>query len=232
MIKEDTGIEMEENASKFEYKKSLKKQDKNILNKLIRVERYINRPLAALVVKAVFNTRITPNGLTYISFFTGLIGAFFISMGEYKYLVTGGILVQLASIIDCADGQLARSKNMCSQYGQFLDLFLDRVTDFALHAALAVGASKAFNDPNLLILGLLGAGLYQLQTTLFYLTNTYKKITKTGETGEARALMLLLIMVFCCFNRIDIGLYLLLAETTIVVLLRIIYFIRLGKKKG
>jgi len=40
-----------------------------------------------------------------------------------------GILVQLASIVDGVDGELARARNMASPVGAFLDSLLDRIAD-------------------------------------------------------------------------------------------------------
>ncbi|UCH93927.1 MAG: CDP-alcohol phosphatidyltransferase family protein [Candidatus Aminicenantes bacterium] len=218
-------------GSGFHYQESLKKPADTFLNKIIKVERYLNRPLASLIVRMVYNTRITPNGLTYFSFFLGLVGAFFLSRGLYIYFVLGGVFIQLSSIVDCADGMLARSKNMCTQYGSHLDIFLDRITDFVMIIGISVGVFAAFNNKNLLILGFLAAGLYLLQVNLFYITSSYLQDKEKGQTGEARALMLLLVMIFSIANRLDIAIYLLLAETVIVNVVRLIYFISLGRKK-
>jgi phosphatidylglycerophosphate synthase len=217
-------------ASSFNYRESLKKPGNTFLNKAIKVERYLNRPLASLIVRLVYRTSITPNGLTFFSFFLGILGAFFLSRGEYIYFILGGVGIQLSSIVDCADGMLARSKNMCSEFGSHLDIFLDRIMDFSLIIGVSVGVYTAFDNKNLLILGFLAAGLYLLQVNLFYLTNSYLQRKEKGQTGEARALMLLVVMILSIANRLDIGIYLLLAETVIVVLVRTIYFISLGRK--
>jgi phosphatidylglycerophosphate synthase len=218
-------------ASAFNYRESLKKPDNTFLSKVIKVERYLNRPLASLIVRLVYRTSITPNGLTFFSFFLGILGVFFLSRGQYIYFILGGVGIQISSIVDCADGMLARSKNMCSEFGSHLDIFLDRIMDFSLIIGVSVGVDAAFDNKNLLILGFLAAGLYLLQVNLFYLTNSYLQRKEKGQTGEARALMLLLVMIFSIANRLDIGIYLLLVETVIVVLVRTIYFIILGKKR-
>jgi phosphatidylglycerophosphate synthase len=217
-------------ASSFNYRESLKKPGNTFLNKAIKVERYLNRPLASLIVRLVYRTSITPNGLTFFSFFLGILGAFFLSRGEYIYFILGGVGIQLSSIVDCADGMLARSKNMCSEFGSHLDIFLDRIMDFSLIIGVSVGVYTAFDNKNLLILGFLAAGLYLLQVNLFYLTNSYLQRKETGQSGEARALMLLVVMILSIANRLDIGIYLLLAETVIVNIVRTIYFISLGRK--
>lgn len=216
--------------SGFKYQESLKKPANDFLNKIIKVERYLNRPLASLVVRLVYNTRITPNGLTIISFFIGLLGAFFLSRGQYIYFVLGGVHIQLSSIVDCADGMLARSKNMSSDFGSHLDIFLDRIMDFFMIIGISVGIYSKTNDYKLLLLGFLAAGLYMLQINVFYLTNSLLKNTEKGQSGEARALMLLLVLIFSIANLLEIALYLLLAETVIVNTVRIFYFMSLGRK--
>lgn len=220
------------NASEFDYQKSLKKPSDTLLNKFIRVERYVNRPLASLIVRAVFNTGVTPNGLTFFSFFLGLLAAFFFSRGEYVYFILGGISIQFSSIVDCADGMLARSKDMCSDYGAHLDLFLDRIIDFAVIVTISVGISTAFNNIDLLILGLFTAGLIPLNASLFYIINSYLQKKEKGQTGESRALLLLLILIFSIANRLDILIYLLLAERVIATLVHLVWFIKLGRKKN
>jgi phosphatidylglycerophosphate synthase len=221
------------NIDQFDYQKSMKKTtDNNFLNKIIKVERYINRPLASLIVRVVFNTRVTPNGLTYFSFLLGITGAFFFSRGEYLYFVLGGAFAQLASIVDCADGMLARAKDMCSDFGSHLDLLLDRISDFFIMVGISAGCYFFFKDIGLLLLGLFAAGLYQLQIHLYYLTNSYLQVKEKGQTGEARALLFLLLLIFSIANRLDIFIYGLLAQTVIVNVVRLIYFITLGKKKA
>jgi phosphatidylglycerophosphate synthase len=221
------------NIDQFDFGKSLKQAPagKDFPNNIIKVERYINRPLASLIVRAVFNTRITPNGLTYFSFFLGLAGAFLFSRGEYLYFLLGGVAVQLASIIDCADGMLARAKDMCSDFGSHLDLLLDRISDFVIMVGISAGCYFFYQDIILLLLGLFAAGLYQLQIQLYYLTSSFLQVKEKGQSGEARALLFILLLIFSIANRLDIFLMGLLALTAIVNVTRLFYFITLGRKK-
>jgi len=220
------------NESTFDYQKSLKKPTDPFINKIKFIDIYLNRPVASLIVRAVYKTSITPNDLTYISFFLGILGAFFFTRGEYLYFILGGISAQLCSIVDGADGMLARAKNMCSDYGSHLDLFLDRIIDFCLFASISLGASDYFKDNNLLFLGVLASGLYLLQTNLFYITKSYLQVKDKGETGETRAIVMWAILIFALANRLDIFIYLGLAETVIVNIVRMFYFVSLGKKKN
>lgn len=219
------------NTVEFDYKKTLKGRNTHFVDKFIKVEKYINRPLASLIVRAVLNTKITPNGLTYTNFLLGILAAFFFSRGEYVYFVLGGISIQLSAIVDCADGMLARAKDMCSDYGALLDIFLDRITDFCLVVGMTIGLFTATSDANLLALGFLAAGLLALQANLFYITKRLANNNQTGETGEARALMLMLALIFGVTDTLEFGIYLLLTVSIINTVSSLIHFMRLGNKK-
>jgi CDP-L-myo-inositol myo-inositolphosphotransferase len=53
----------------------------------------------------------------------------------------GGILAQLSSIVDGADGDLARLKGMTSAFGGFFDAVLDRYADAAILMGLTYWAA-------------------------------------------------------------------------------------------
>jgi phosphatidylglycerophosphate synthase len=217
------------NKDQYKYEESLKEKKENLLNKIVKVEKYFHRPLAGLMVKAIFNTSITPNQVSVFSFLLGLLAIFFFTRGTYLNFILGGIFTLLSSLVDCADGQLARAKNLCSNYGAQLDIFFDRIIDFFLLAAISYGVYIANNDINLLVIGMTTAGLYLLQITLYHQTKQLLQNEKTGETSEAHSLLLLLMCLFALFNKLDIFIYLMLAETIFVNLYRFWNFIRLKK---
>ncbi len=221
-----------ERGIEFSFQKSLKDDAAYPVLNYLRVERYFTRPLASLLVRLVFRTNLTPNQLTVIAFFIGLGSAYLYTYGEPVYFLWGGILAQLASIVDCADGMLARSKGLCSKYGAFLDLFLDRVTDFLLFSGIAVGHYLYSGDLKLFIACLFGIGLYFLQVTLYYLTRNYLDIEKTGEAAEPRGLLIFLIFVFSAVNRLDILMYITLFATVINNMIKVVNLVRLGRSAG
>ena len=193
------------------------------------VDRQLNRRAAALLVRAVYRTSVTPNQLTWVSAVFGVAAAALFARGDTMAFVLAGVAAQLSSIIDGADGMLARAKGMSSVFGSHLDLFLDRVIDFAIFAGIAVGAGRHFQAPHLLALGLLATGLYQLQIILFYLTKSYLKSEERGDTGEARAVLYWLVFLFGVTGRLDLFIYLLLAETLVLNTFRIVNFVSLGR---
>lgn len=219
-----------ERPQKFDFKKSLKEDARYPVLKYFRVERYFTRPLASLVVRAVYNTSITPNHITLFSFFMALVSAVFFSMGEPRFFIVGGCLTMLTSVFDCADGQLARSKNMCTQFGAYLDLFLDRIADFLMFAGMALGYYIYSNNLKLLIISLIAVALYFLQVSLYYIMQNYKKDEKPGQSAEARGLMIFVIFIFSMFNRLDILLIMFMLELTINIAVKILFFVRLTPK--
>ena len=76
-----------------EYKKALKMLEVEEVFDLI-----FYRPLAFLLVKIIYPTNITPNQLTLIAVFFGLVGGIFYGMGEAKYFFLGGILFILYDV--------------------------------------------------------------------------------------------------------------------------------------
>lgn len=94
-----------------------------------------NKFLAAICDNPVF----TPNRLTIFSLIIGLLAAVNFAIGTLPFLVIGGVLVQLSFIFDCMDGQLARYRNECTNFGAWFDRVVDRIKDFLYFISLAFG---------------------------------------------------------------------------------------------
>ncbi|MFH1618400.1 MAG: CDP-alcohol phosphatidyltransferase family protein [bacterium] len=97
-------------------------------------DEYINRPLASVMVGWLINTPVTPNQVTLASVVLGLISIWFMTYNTYALTVFGAVLLQFSIVVDCVDGQLARAKNMTSEWG---DIF-DHTTDDAKIALITI----------------------------------------------------------------------------------------------
>jgi phosphatidylglycerophosphate synthase len=182
--------------ARFDYQRSLKTvRSYPFIHRYLPVDRYLVRPPASLIVRAVFGTKLTPNHLTLTSFFLALVAGLVYTVGRPPFFALGGTLAMLSTIFDNADGMLARAKNMATRYGAFLDLFLDRIADFAVLAGVTFGLYRSSADPRVLILGLMTIGLYFLQVSLYYLNNIYMGLANNGEGAEAKNLAVFLIFV-------------------------------------
>jgi len=111
----------------FDFGRSLKPPRRS---RLPKIDRIINRPLAALIARAAFKLNLHPNHLTIISFVIGIAGALLFLGGNHRSFIAASIIVYISALFDGADGMLARSKNLCSRFGAYLDRYLDRITDF------------------------------------------------------------------------------------------------------
>lgn len=204
-------------AAKFDYRLAVAKEESRWTLKALRINRFLNRPLASLIVRALFRTRITPNQVTVAGFFVGLAGAGLFLTGERWLVAAGGLLAQMSSIIDCADGMLARSRGQESEFGAALDLILDRIGEFLLLTCAAAGLYGRTGRVLWLGLGLLAAGLYNLQLSLYYLVKLLRRDSKLADAAENRAWLMVLIAAFGLAGRVDLGIYVLLAAASVII---------------
>jgi len=210
--------------NKPDFKKSLKTAYPYPVLNYFRVQRYINRPLAYLIVRSVFNTPVTPNQLTYVSFFFGIASGFVYCGASHFSFALAGIFAFMASVFDNADGMLARSKNQCTHYGTYLDLFLDRIADFFILTGICVGNYLHSHNLSLFIVGLIGVGLYFLQVSLYYVINQYKQTQRTGDAAEARGLALFVVMILSLLNMLQVIIWILIVETILNISFKIVNF--------
>lgn len=213
------------------YQAQLKKGRKGFWARYLNLETWISRPMASLLVRLVFRSAVTPNQLTVIAFVLAVGGALLFALGTAPGSIAAAVLCQLVLIFDCADGMLARARNTCSRFGSYLDLFLDRITDFIMILGVTVGYFRsAGGDKNHLILGLFILALYMLQVVLFYISNSFLEATN-GESGEGRAVGIFYVTFMGILNRLDLILYGLAVEVMANLVFRVVSFLRSGRKE-
>jgi len=91
------------------------------------------RPLASALVPLFLRARIPPPAVVLANAATGLCAAFALARGE---LVLSVVLLQVKTLLDNADGQLARASGQVTLAGRYLDTEADLVVNAALFAAL------------------------------------------------------------------------------------------------
>ena len=217
-------------SSQPTFKMSLKDvQAYPFIHKYLPFERYLIRPPAFLVVRVLHRTSVTPNQLTLASFFVGVAAGAAYLGATRAWFAAAGVLAMLSSILDCADGQLARVKNMSSRYGAHLDLFLDRVTDFVAIAGMVFGWYRFTRGTFLLAYGLMACAAYFVEVTLYYLTNAYLEVKKTGQAAEGRGVVITLFFATSLAGRLDWLIYIFSAYAFSNVVIKIVRFLGLGR---
>ena len=96
------------------------------------VSRYLNRPISRWMSRYLVRTSVTPNQISLVSWLLSCVAAGMMAMSGYPALAIGGVLAQLASIIDGCDGEVARLKRCQSEFGGWFDAVLDRYADAVL----------------------------------------------------------------------------------------------------
>jgi phosphatidylglycerophosphate synthase len=130
------------------------------------------RPIARVIANSLKSTRFTPVDVTIAFVISGLIGVYFII--EASYWLASFFLI-LKSILDAADGELARVKETPSYTGRFLDSVSDIILNFIILSTVGYLTGASFI---LIFLAFFGI---QLQGTLY---NYYYVILRNRFEGD------------------------------------------------
>lgn len=146
------------------------------MSKLAAQDKFIDlsdygRPLAKLFANQLKNTRFTPIHVTLLFGVSGLIAIYCILQNHYFF---AGFFIILKSIIDAADGELARIKNTPSYTGRYLDSVFDIVLNFLLFMTICYVSKTTIWLTFLAFIGI------QLQGTLY---NYYYVILRNKSVG-------------------------------------------------
>src|SRR5450432_552989 len=158
--------------------------------------RFVARPLAAVVIVPLARTGVTPNQITLATLAVFLAGTALMAFRPgWGALCAGAVILEISYILDCADGQLARLKGTSSPVGAHLDFLMDELKAFALVAAVAVRLWWPAHQARWLLEGVAGlvviAGAISLTTFMRrpeYAAATGKAVAKgAGDYGEGFA---------------------------------------------
>jgi phosphatidylglycerophosphate synthase len=101
---------------------------------------WIFRPLAHPLVLALARLRVPPPVVVVAAGAAGIAAAVELGRGS---LLVAALLIQLKTLLDNADGQLARLTGRTSAFGRYLDSEVDLLVNAALLAALAWTTGQA-----------------------------------------------------------------------------------------
>lgn len=94
------------------------------------ISRWINRRLSLAITRhAVSWRKIGPNTFSVLSFLVSVLGAILFLDGRRLHDIAGALLVQVSSVLDGCDGEIARLTHRTTHFGAWLDRVLDRYGD-------------------------------------------------------------------------------------------------------
>jgi archaetidylinositol phosphate synthase len=105
------------------------------------VSEYGFRKLAHLVVLVLLPLKVAPTNLVIFHTILGVIAGFLIARGEF---IWAALLIQIKTVLDNADGQLARASGMVSEIGRYADTEGDFIVNIALFTGLGVYTGQWF----------------------------------------------------------------------------------------
>lgn len=130
--------------------------------------RHLNRPISTAISRRLVGFGIHPNWITFGTLLVGLLSGLLSAGGTYAALAAGGILFQLASILDGVDGELARATFQTSPQGQWLDTVCDDLTNALYLTGVTMGIHRTFHQPAWLWLGVGAIAIYVLTVAFMY----------------------------------------------------------------
>ncbi len=119
---------------------------------------FMTRPVSHLVAFTAFKMNLSPNFISVLSFLF-CVGAlpFVVFQAASPSPMTVAVSVSLwwlGAIFDAADGDLARYSGRGSQFGGWLDSFLDRIKEFAVFSVMGYLAYRVYDTELYLLIGI------------------------------------------------------------------------------
>jgi phosphatidylglycerophosphate synthase len=153
--------------------------------------KYVARPLAAVLLVPLEKSSVTPNQVTFASLVVFAAGvAVLVAMPGIRGLALGVLVIELSYVLDCVDGQLARLRGTSSPIGAHLDFLMDELKAFLLVAAAGVRLWWEKNQDFWMVEGLVGLVLVAsaISLTTFVRRPEYvgsgPRPTSAGDYGE------------------------------------------------
>ncbi len=137
------------------------------------VDRVFYRPIGFHIARLLKNTGITPNMVTILSIFVGASAGYFFYHDNLIYNICGILLLVLANIMDCVDGQLARLTGIKSAIGRILDGIAGDIWFASIYIAFALRLSHLYGTYWFFALVVLSGLSHLLQANI---TDYYKTL--------------------------------------------------------
>jgi phosphatidylglycerophosphate synthase len=119
------------------------------------VSRYLNRPLSRPAARALRGTPVTPNAVTASTLVLAILAAGAVALG---WNIAGGVLIQVVSVVDGIDGELARLREKATRFGGVFDAVTDRYADALILAGMTVFAVRFESHSHAEFVGMLALG--------------------------------------------------------------------------
>lgn len=140
------------------------------------ISKNINSKMSIPVSRLLINTSLTPNMISVIIGIIGILSGVFYIQG---HPVLGGLLLELSTIFDRCDGEVARIKLMESRRGQWIDTIFDQLSFLSFVIGVPVGLYKLTKSSLAITLGGLNLVIF-----IFFLIWSFYVLVKYANSGS------------------------------------------------
>ena len=178
------------NTCMVESIKELKKicrKTENTYSKKVKVQTFpyvkFLRFFSIYFVKLGLLVRMTPNQMTFVSMLSAIIAGVFYSFASPVYWLIGSIFLILFSILDCADGEMARYYKQSSPIGRYFDLWVHGVEASSVFLGTTIGLYRLTGNVYVFALGFITiiASLLRSYSTALRSQHIIEYVMKTGD---------------------------------------------------
>lgn len=140
------------------------------------IARNINGRISLPISKHLIKTPLTPNMISILINVIGMLCGPFYALG---YPVVGALFMQIATVLDRCDGEVARIKLMETKKGQWVDTLSDQVTVFSFIVGSSLGYYFESDNSLALILGSVNLFIF-----IFFLVWSLYFIARYTDSGS------------------------------------------------
>ncbi len=119
--------------------------------------RNINRRISIQLSRLLIQTPLTPNQISAFVGIIGIMSGVFFALG---HIVVGGVLMELSSILDGCDGEVAKMKLMESKFGQWIDTIFDQLAYISFLIGVPLGHYYQTGNKIIILVGSINLIIY------------------------------------------------------------------------
>ncbi len=106
------------------------------------ISQNINRRISLNITRFLIRTNLSANHVTGLVTLIGVLSGYFVAKAHYWEVALGGVLFNLASVLDGCDGEVSKLKLSQSKMGEWLDTVGDNLTYLSFFLGVMVGAYR------------------------------------------------------------------------------------------
>lgn len=140
------------------------------------ISKSINTKISIPISRLLIHTPLTPNMISVLVGIVGILCGFFYVIG---YPILGAVFLELSTILDGCDGEVARIKLMESKLGQWIDTISDQLTFLSFVVGVPIGFYRIAKSPLAITLGSINLLIF-----LFFLVWTFYFLAVYANSGS------------------------------------------------